>query len=139
MPEESTTPDLVALTRQVVDAFGRGDIEAIVAFGAHDGVFEATALGTRFEGSAASRAFLEDWLGSFEDLAFELQEIHDLGNGVVLVVVHQSGRPVGTVGTVQQQEAWVIAWAERLMVQIFSYTDIDQARAAAERLAEERE
>jgi hypothetical protein len=49
----------------------------------------------------------------------------------------QTGRPLGTVGIVQQQEAWVMPRAERVMVQIFSYTDIDQARAAAERLTEE--
>ena len=41
-------------------------------------------------------------------------------------------------GHVQQREAWVIAWVKGLIVQITSYTDIDEARAAAERLAEER-
>ena len=35
--------------------------------------------------------------------------------------------------------AAVSAWIENLLVQVMMYTDVDDARAAAQRLAEERE
>ncbi len=136
--ESTTTPDMVELTRRLIGAFNRGDVEAIGSLGTEDAIMQAKALGIGFEGEAEVLAFVADWLGSFEDLAFELQETHDLGHGVVFAVIDQSGTPHGTVGIVRQREAWVIVWAAGLIVQLSSYTDIDEARVAADRLAEER-
>jgi ketosteroid isomerase-like protein len=61
MPEESTTPDLVELTRQAFDAANRGELDAMMSFLAPHAVFEATALGVSFEGVAAVRGVIEDW------------------------------------------------------------------------------
>ena len=46
-------------------------------------------IGT-FEGRAAIRRFLEDWLRSYEELRYALGEVVDLGNGVVLAVTRQT-------------------------------------------------
>jgi hypothetical protein len=89
MPEESTTPDLVELTRGLFEAADRRDFDAI-------------------------------------------------GNGVILTVVIQTARPVGSSGEVRLRYAMVGAWTESLIVSLTNYGDIDEARAAAERLAEER-
>jgi ketosteroid isomerase-like protein len=62
----------------------------------------------------------------------------DLGSGVVFAVVRQSGRPVGTVGHIQVRERWVFVWVDGLIVHVMAYTDINEARTAAERLAESR-
>jgi ketosteroid isomerase-like protein len=138
MADESAAHALVDLTRQLVEAFDRGDLDAIERLGADDAVLHATALGVRFEGVRAIRAFIEDWFGSFADLAFELREVHRCAAGVVLVLIDQSGRPVGTLGSIQQVEAWVIEWGAGQITQLASYLDIAEARAAAERLALER-
>jgi hypothetical protein len=50
----------------------------------------------------------------------------------------QTGRPVSSSGDVQIRFAAVHTWAEGLIVRITTYGDVDEARAAAERLAESR-
>jgi hypothetical protein len=95
-------------------------------------------LGDIFEGQAAIRAFVEGWFGMYEELEFKLEEVHDLGNGVVRAVVLQEARPAGIAGYVQQREGWVYVWVGGLIARLTVF-DIDEARAAAERLAQERE
>jgi len=57
----------------------------------------------------------------------------------VLAVVNQEGRPVGVDGQVHQREGWAIHWsADGLLVRLATHTDINEARTAAERLAQER-
>jgi ketosteroid isomerase-like protein len=138
MPEEPGTTDPVARTHHVIDAFNRADIDAIAGLAGPDAVLEAAGLGLRYEGKAAIRAFLSDWLDAFEDATFELATISNLGTGVVFVVLRQSGRPAGIEIEVHQQEAWVIVWERGLLDRGASYTDITDARAAAEGLARER-
>jgi len=49
-------------------------------------------------------------------------------------------RPVGFGRQVHQREGWAISWSgDGLIVRLTTHTDIDEARDAAERLAEERE
>ncbi len=67
----------------------------------------------------------------------EVEEFVVLDDGVVLAVVKQEGRPVGVDGQVHQREGWAICWsADGLLVRLTTHTDIDEARAVAERLAE---
>ncbi len=138
MPEESTTPDLVELMGKVVEVFNRRDVDALMSLFAADAVFESQVLGSSFEGAAAIRVFAEDWLGAFEEWAVERQEIIDMGNGVVFLVYGQEGRPVGSSGLIRSRAVSVYEWADGLITRATTYDDIDQGRAAAERLAEER-
>jgi len=139
MPEESTTPDLVELTRQAVAAGSSRELDTLMSFCAPDAVWDLTPMGIgTFEGRAAIRGFAEDWLGSYEDFEIELQGVLDLGNGVVFVMNRLKGRPVGSTGDTQLRQAWVQVWIDAMMVRQMSYLDIDEARVAAERLAEER-
>src|ERR1700676_1670044 len=71
-------------------------------------------------------------------LRFAPEEILDFGKGVVLAVIHQSARPVGSTGQVRIRYAQLVVWREGLIVRTAYYGDIDEGRAAAERLAEER-
>jgi ketosteroid isomerase-like protein len=137
MPEESTTPDPVALTRRAFEAVNQRDIDAVMSFFAPDAVLDGRV--EVCEGRAAIRAFLDDWFGSFAELRMEGEEFVVLDEGVVLAVVNQEGRLAGVDRQVHQREGWVICWsADGLLVQLTTRTDIDEARAAAERLAESR-
>ena len=137
MNEESTTPDLVELTQLVFEAANQRDIDAIMSFVAPDAVLDGRA--DLLEGRAAIRGFVEEWFGSFAELRYEVEEFVVLDDGVVLAVVYQEGRPVGVGGRVHQREGWAICWsADGLIVRLTTHTDIDEARAAAERLAKER-
>jgi ketosteroid isomerase-like protein len=139
MPEESTTPDLAELTRLAFEAVNQRDMDAVMSFFAPDAVLDGRAAGGLYEGRAAIRGFLDDWLGSFAELRYEVEEFVVLDDGVVLAVVYQEARPVGVDGQVHLREGWVIYWsADSLIVRLTTHTDLDEARAAAERLAEER-
>jgi hypothetical protein len=72
-------------------------------------------------------------------LQFKLEDVRDLGSGVVFAVVVQEGVPAGGVGHshVWQREGWVFLW-ERGLIARHSAHDLDEARGAAERLADER-
>ena len=90
-----------------------------------------------FEGRAAIRGFLQDWFRAYEELGFELEEVGHLGGGVVFAVVIQDGRPVGGDGHIRQREGWVYLWVGGSIARLAT-SEVDQARATAERLAEER-
>jgi ketosteroid isomerase-like protein len=137
MPEESTTRDLVERVRGLVGAVDRCDVDTFVSFHASDAVLEA-AVG-RFEGVAAIRGFIEDWLGNYEEFSATLEEGRDLGNGVTFSVIRQQGRLVGSSGHVQLSHAMVNVWVDGVIARAMTGPDIDEARAVAERLAEERE
>jgi ketosteroid isomerase-like protein len=138
MPENSATPDLVKPMREALEAFNRGDVDMLMSFFAADAVFESPVLGTRFEGVAGIRSFAEDWLGAFAEWTVEPEEIIDMGDGVVIAAYRQEGRPVASSGLVSSLAFLVCEWADTLLLRSTTYTDIDEARAAAERLAEER-
>ena len=48
------------------------------------------------------------------------------------------GRPAGSSGFVEFRYASVSTWTDGIIERVTTYTDIDEARAAAKRLAEER-
>jgi ketosteroid isomerase-like protein len=139
MSDESTARDLVELQKRLTAATNRGDVDAIVAFYAPDAVYDMSPIGMGvFEGRAAARGFIEDWWISYEESEFEAEETLDLGNGVGFRVVVQRGRPVGSSGEVRLRYGIVSVWEDGKIARITNYTDVDEARAAAERLAHER-
>jgi len=109
-----------------------------MSFYAPDAVWDVVALGTSFDGASAIRGFMEEWTGAYDEFEFDVEEIRDLGNGVIFGVIVQGGRPVGSTGRVRYRFAQVQTWADGLLVRVTGYQDIGEARAAAERLAQER-
>jgi ketosteroid isomerase-like protein len=139
MAEESTTPHLVELTRGVLEAASRRDFEGALAPFAPDAVWDMSLQGMGvFEGHTAIRGFLEDWTGAYEDYEIMTERGRDLGNGVTFGVFLLRGRLPGSGGWVELRLASVQSWRQGLIERDTFYTDIDEARAAAERLAEER-
>jgi ketosteroid isomerase-like protein len=139
VPDESTTPDSFKPLRRTVEAYRRGDLDAHMSSYAPDAVLDMSARGLGiFVGRAAIRGFWEDYYRSFDDLKFELEQALDLGRGVMFAVVRQDARPARSGGRVRTREAWVSVWEEGMLVRGSSYSDLDEGRAAAERLAESR-
>jgi ketosteroid isomerase-like protein len=135
MSEESTTPDLAELARRSIEAT---DPEAVLSFYAPDAVWDSTPWGMGiFEGKEAVRAFFEDWGSSYGHLEWKAEEVLDLGNEVTFAVIFQTGRIVES-GSVQLRYASVAKWRDGLILRNTTYRDTAEARAAAERLAEER-
>jgi ketosteroid isomerase-like protein len=140
MSEESTTPDLVERWRKIGDAYARRDLDAVMRSYAPDAVWDGSSagVGAYFEGAAAIRSFLEEWLDAYEEREYKQEEGQDLGNGVVFVVATIGGRPAGSAGRVQERWSYTVTWADAMIAAVVVRADIDNARAAAESLAEER-
>ena len=112
----------------------------MMRFFAPDAVWDASSAGVgSFEGAAAIRSFLEDWIGAYEEYAYNHEEGQDLGNGVLFAVASLGGRPAGSAGRVQERWSYTVTWAEGMIARVVVRADIDNARTAAERLAEDLE
>jgi ketosteroid isomerase-like protein len=132
-----TTVDALELTARSYAVANGGDFGAMVAFNAPDCEWDLSrwGLGTH-TGRPRIRRFLEDWIGSFAEYSIQVEQMWDLGNGVVYVESTQNARPTGARGYLQLRSASVFVWCEELAVQVTHYRDAGEARAAAERAAE---
>src|SRR5271168_195589 len=140
MPDESTTPDVAELVLAYVEAWNRRDLDAAMSLFASDAVWDASQAGVgTFEGVAAIRSFVEDWVGAYEEWESEWEEVQHLGNGVVFGVNRQDARLTGSKGKVRERYGLTLTFnAASLIVRQDVNQDIGAARAAAERLAQER-
>jgi hypothetical protein len=139
LSDEPAKPDLVTLTQQLGDAQG---VDATMPFYRADAVYDMSRVGLgTFEGRPAIRRFLEDWLSSYQETEDEMQETIDLGNGIVFARVRETGRPSGSPdqSRVHAVYGFVFVWTDGKVARVTVYTDVDEARAAAERLAESRD
>ncbi len=139
MAEESTAPDVVELARLSFEPVKSRDFDAMMAFWAADPVWDLSPMGLGvYSSTAAVRGFFEDWIGSYERFEVEVEECVDVDNGVVFGVIVQTASLAGSSSYVTIRYASVTVWEDSLIVSVTNYPDIDEARAAAERLAEER-
>jgi len=127
---------MVQRVRLLIEAMNRRDFDAVEAYYASDAVLCGEA-GT-FKGAAAIRGLFEDMLRPYEDFHVEVEEIIDLGNGVGFGVIVVTGHPAGSSGEVRFRYAIVAIWTKGVIKQDMRTVSIDEARAAAERLAQER-
>jgi ketosteroid isomerase-like protein len=122
-------------------AISARDLDEAQAFFTHDAVLDMTrTTGVVVHGLDAIRAWQEDWLAGYEEAFFTAEEIIDAGNGVAFVRELQTARPTGTIGHVTQRQAEIWITDDGCFVRVIVYpnSELDEARAAAERLAGER-
>jgi ketosteroid isomerase-like protein len=137
MAEESMTPDLVDLVNRVREAVNRRDFDAVESFYAPHAVLRGAEAGT-FEGASAIRGLAEDMASPYEEFHVEAEEIVDLGNGVTFGVIIVTGRLVGSSSEIRFRWASVAIWTNGVIEREMRNVSIQEARAAAERLAESR-
>jgi ketosteroid isomerase-like protein len=140
MTDKSNALTRKELTRRSFDAYNRRDLDGTVAMYCDDAVWDTSALGLGvYKGREAVRGVLGEWLGTYEEFEQVMVDYRDFGKGITFAVYAQRGRPTGSSEFVEVRAAVVTTWRDSLIERAAPYTDIDQARAAAERLAEERE
>ena len=106
---------------------------------AEDAVFDVSAAGVgRFEGVRAVRAYLEDWIGSYDEQVFRSWEGTDLGAGVVFVVAHLDARMRGSSQAVKESWSFTVLWEGGRIARVTADGDIGQARDRALLLASDR-
>jgi hypothetical protein len=133
------TSSLAQLMRSFADTLERRDFDAALGFFGPDPQWDMSAMGMgTFNGPVAIRGLLEDWTASYNEWEIAFEQPLDFGSGVVLASFLERGRPTGSTGSVQLRYAAVGQWAGDMILRVATYSDIDQARAAAEQLADER-
>jgi ketosteroid isomerase-like protein len=130
---KSTTPELREMVRRRVEAVNRREYDRAMTLCAPDVVWDGPTAG-----GFAIRGFSEDWWGAYDEHQAGAEEIRDLGDGVGFAVVVLRGRLRGSTAWVQFRWGSVMTWIDGLIEWTTNYFDIDEARAAAEQLAEER-
>jgi len=132
MDREPATSGSVELTRRVYASLNRRDFAAVAAMFAPLAVWDISRWGLGAHGGrkAISR-FLEDWFGSLEAYEVQIEEMHDLGGGVVYAVVLKIGRRPGSRGHIRVRSAPVYEWEHELIGKLTIYPDIEEGRAAA--------
>jgi ketosteroid isomerase-like protein len=139
MSEQSTTPDVVALTRRAFEASSRKELDAAMSSFAHDAVWDLSDLGIgTFVGVTSIRNLVEDWWGTWADHAVNVEEAVNLGHGVVFACVREDGRLVGSDSHVEHRRGWIFVWMDDTAERVLVFLAPDHARAAADRLAAER-
>ena len=139
MSEEPTVPDPVQRLRDAFAAAGAEDLDGVTAGLARDAVWEMDEVGLGpFEGVDAIRAFLLEWWSLWEEHNHRVEEVHILSERVGYAIIREDGRMKGSDVVLEARVAHVIESVDGLVVRDTTYTDIDTARAVAERLAEER-
>ena len=140
MAEESTTPDLEESVRRTIEALNRRDFAAALSLYAPDVVVELVSVleGGPLIGHEALRKFWRDLTESFQDFEFQGEDFNNLGSGLTFGVLVQRGRPHGSDRFIETRMGVVATWRDGRIARARNYQDVDEARAAAERLAEER-
>jgi ketosteroid isomerase-like protein len=139
MSDDRGTSELVELTRRSLEYAKVRDWDGVLSFYGPDTDWDMSPAGLRkYDGPAALRQFFVEWTGSYKEWDIELEEVHDLGGGMVLAVVLTRGRSGRRAAWAELRFAMITRWTGGLVARITSYTDIDEARAAAARIVEER-
>ena len=136
MSEPQSRVGAEELTRRAFAAANAGDYGTLMDFfGAHS-VWDVSpwGLGTH-AGTAAIRAFFGDWIGAFDEFAIELEELIDLGDGVVLVIATQCARSARMQGYLRLHQASVFVWQDGVASHVVHYRDVPTGCADAERAA----
>lgn len=98
------SPDtIVSAVERFNEAFGRRDVDAVMAAMTDDCVFESTVPpdGGRYEGRAAVRASWAEFFASSPEAVFETEEIFSAGDRVVVSWIYRWGDTGGDSGHVR--------------------------------------
>jgi ketosteroid isomerase-like protein len=92
-------PGTIDVVREIIDAFNRGDVEAMLARMDPDFEWrplEDSPVSRNVRGHEPVRRYVEDWLGIFENLRLEVGDLSAVGDHVVADVEgHGRGRASG--------------------------------------------
>jgi ketosteroid isomerase-like protein len=124
----------IQLVHEIVGALNRGDVDGMLERMHTD--FEWTPLeaspaaGGVYRGHEQVRRYVEDWLGTFDDLRLDLEEPSEVADRVV-VVVHGHGR--GRASGLQLDARFCQVWTVRggAAAGMEEYATREQALAAA--------
>lgn len=126
----------VEVVRRAIAAFNRGELDTLAAtydwYHADLEFLEDPRLpdATAHSGADAIEAYFRNFFDLFEDYSFEIEEIVDAGDQVV-VLNRQRARSKGSGAQVDMRNAWVFAFRDGRISRITPYWERSKALEAA--------
>ncbi len=126
-------------TRASFVSAGARDVDALMGIFRASSVWDVTRWGLgSHTGLTAIRRSLQDWMGVMDEYAVDIEELSDLGSGVILAVAVQRAKPAGSRARLHLRYAPLFLWADGWAERVTHYRDIDEARVAAQLAASTR-
>jgi len=119
----------VEVVRTVFDAVNRGEWDTVLASYSPDTEWDDRDLrpeGAIHRGIDAMRSEMRAWFGTWANYWQEIEQVHDAGENVV-VVVHESGEGKGSGAVMDQRIGVVITVRGGLIVRTRLYRDPAEA------------
>lgn len=117
------------LVEAAYDALTERGVEAFAVYWADD--IEWQAIGGRFRGGDAGRAYLQEWFSYFDDLTTEALEFMDLGTDRVVVWIRISGRGRSGIEPPPEYFATVVELRDGKIARAVEYPTLADALEAA--------
>ena len=122
------------LARAGMEAFNRGDVEAVLALMSPDvevqSVAEVGEEGT-YHGHQGYQAWVRIWLEAWDDFRIEVDEVEELSDEEMLVHTRQYGRGRDSGLEVEQRGVYLFTVHDGLLTRLHLYADRESAVAAA--------
>lgn len=122
------------LARAGLEAFNRGDVEAVLALMSPDvevhSVAEVGEEGT-YHGPEGYLEWTRIWLEAWDDFRVEVDEVEEIGEEDILVHATQRGRGRDSGLEVAQQGVYLFTVRDGLLTRLHLYPDRESAVAAA--------
>lgn len=123
----------VEIVRRAADAYASGDIEASLAAYDPDVEFDVTygrPEGGVYHGPHGVEEGVQAWVGRWAEYRFELEDIIDAGDHV-LMIIREFGRGEQSRVEVNQQTFWVSTFRNGKIVRAELFSDRNRALTAA--------
>jgi hypothetical protein len=137
MPQDPTAASASELTRRAYESLNSRDFDAVMSLFGPSSIWDVSRWGLgAHTGPEAIRRFLEDWFGSFDKYEVHIEEMLDLGHGVIYAMVVFNAHRAGSRDYLRLPSVAVFVWAEGMVARVTLHPDIDEGRGAADRMAE---
>jgi uncharacterized protein len=121
----------VETVRRSWDAFNRGDLDAFFTDTAEELEFEEDPTLPEagiFRGRDEISAYIKSFQEGMADHRFEVEELRDLGDGV-LALLHETGRGTSSGIDVEQRSAFLYEFRDGVIVRVRAFLDRSEALA----------
>ena len=129
----------VELVQKLVGAYLSGDEETLRSMiGPGSEIHGAPGLinsGT-YSGYEGFRQWVGEWEDAWEEISYELEEMIEFGDSIIVTPVHVVGRGAGSGAEIDAVFGWLYEFRDGKAVKFHTYVTVGDALESAETMAE---